>query len=98
MPDPKDPAHTHSFDLLFRGTEIVTGGQRVHSHAQLLSHLERWGLDAVDFTGYLEAFRYGMPPHGGFGMGAERLLQMIVGAGNLRETTLFPRDMKRLSP
>ena len=55
------------------------------------------GLD-TNFAGYLEAFRYGMPPHGGFGMGAERLLQMIVGAGNLRETTLFPRDMKRLSP
>ncbi len=98
MPDPKDPEHTHSFDLLFRGTEIVTGGQRVHSCPQLLSHIKRWGLDAAGFGGYLEAFRYGMPPHGGFGMGAERLLQMIVGAGNLRETTLFPRDMKRLSP
>jgi nondiscriminating aspartyl-tRNA synthetase len=98
MPDPDDPAHTYSFDLLFRGTEIVTGGQRVHSHAQMLDHIERWGLDPAGFEGYLEAFRYGMPPHGGFGMGAERLLQMIVGAGNLRETTLFPRDMKRLSP
>lgn len=76
----------------------MAGGQRVHSYPQLLNQIERWGLDAADFTGYLEAFRYGMPPHGGFGMGAERLLQMLVGAGNLRETTLFPRDMKRLSP
>jgi nondiscriminating aspartyl-tRNA synthetase len=98
MPSPADPEHTHSFDLLFRGTEIVTGGQRVHLYRQLLGHIDKWGLDAGDFRGYLEAFRYGMPPHGGFGMGAERLLQMIVGAGNLRETTLFPRDMKRLLP
>jgi nondiscriminating aspartyl-tRNA synthetase len=98
MPEPDDPEHTHSFDLLFRGTEIVTGGQRVHSYPQLLCHVERWGLDAADFSGYLEAFRYGMPPHGGFGMGAERLLQMLLNAGNLRETTLFPRDMKRLLP
>jgi nondiscriminating aspartyl-tRNA synthetase len=98
MPDPQDPEHTHSFDLLFRGIEIVTGGQRVHRHDQLLEHIERWRLNPELFTGYLEAFRYGMPPHGGFGMGAERLTQTLVGASNLRETTLFPRDMKRLAP
>jgi len=98
MPDPRDPEHTHSFDLLFRGIEIVTGGQRVHRHDQLLEHLGRWRLNPELFTGYLEAFRYGMPPHGGFGMGAERLTQTLVGASNLRETTLFPRDMKRLAP
>jgi len=98
MADPQDPEHTHSFDLLFRGIEIVTGGQRVHRYDQLLEHLGRWGLDPELFTGYLEAFRYGMPPHGGFGMGAERLTQTLVGASNLRETTLFPRDMKRLAP
>ncbi len=98
MPAAGDPEHTHSFDLLCRGTEIVTGGQRVHNYQQLLEHMQRWGLSADAFGGYLEAFRYGMPPHGGFGMGAERLLQMIVGAANLRETTLFPRDMKRLMP
>ena len=98
MPAAGDPDHTHSFDLLCRGTEIVTGGQRVHAYEQLLAHVERWGLSLVGFEGYLEAFRYGMPQHGGFGLGAERLLQTIVGAGNLRETTLFPRDMKRLAP
>ncbi len=98
MPATDDPEHTHSFDLLCRGTEIVTGGQRVHRYEQLLSHIERWGLLLVGFEGYLEAFRYGMPPHGGFGMGAERLLQTIVGVGNLREATLFPRDIKRLAP
>jgi nondiscriminating aspartyl-tRNA synthetase len=98
MPAPEDPDHTHSFDLLFRGMEIVTGGQRVHRYEQLLRHIDRWRLDPTTVDGYLEAFRYGMPPHGGFGMGAERLVQMIVGANNLRETTLFPRDMKRLSP
>jgi nondiscriminating aspartyl-tRNA synthetase len=98
MPDPDDPESTHSFDLLFRGTEIVTGGQRVHRHKQMLEHIARWNLDPAAFEGYLEAFRYGMPPHGGFGMGAERLLLKIVGADNLREATLFPRDMKRLLP
>jgi nondiscriminating aspartyl-tRNA synthetase len=98
MPDPQDPEHTNSFDLLFRGIEIVTGGQRVHRYDQLLEHIARWRLNAELFTGYLEAFRYGMPPHGGFGMGAERLTQTLVGASNLRETTLFPRDMKRLAP
>ena len=98
MPAAGDPAHTHSFDLLCRGTEIVTGGQRVHCYEQLLAHLARWGLTEEGFEGYLEAFRYGMPPHGGFGMGAERLLQTILGASNLRETTLFPRDIKRLAP
>ena len=98
MPDAQDPEHTHSFDLLFRGTEIVTGGQRVHRYEQLLNHLERWRLQPETFGGYLEAFRYGMPPHGGFGMGAERLVQMIIGASNLRETALFPRDMRRLLP
>jgi nondiscriminating aspartyl-tRNA synthetase len=98
MPATGDPAHTHSFDLLCRGTEIVTGGQRVHRYDQLLAHLAQWGLTEEGFEGYLEAFRYGMPPHGGFGMGAERLLQTILGAGNLRETTLFPRDIKRLAP
>jgi len=98
MPATGDLAHTHSFDLLCRGTEIVTGGQRVHRYDQLLAHLQQWGLTEEGFEGYLEAFRYGMPPHGGFGMGAERLLQTILGAGNLRETTLFPRDIKRLAP
>jgi len=98
MPATGDPEHTHSFDLLCRGAEIVTGGQRVNSYGQLLEHMQRWGLSTDGFGGYLEAFRYGMPPHGGFGMGAERLLQMTVGATNLRETTLFPRDLKRLMP
>jgi nondiscriminating aspartyl-tRNA synthetase len=84
--------------LLCRGTEIATGGQRVHRYEQLLAHLEKRGLTQEGFEGYLEAFQYGMPPHGGFGMGAERLLQTILGASNLRETTLFPRDIKRLAP
>jgi nondiscriminating aspartyl-tRNA synthetase len=98
MPDPADPDHTNSFDLLFRGIEIVTGGQRVHRYDQLLEHLARWNLSSDPYAGYLQAFRYGMPPHGGFGMGAERLALTVTGASNLRETTLFPRDVKRLSP
>jgi nondiscriminating aspartyl-tRNA synthetase len=98
MPAPEDTKHTNSFDLLFRGIEIVTGGQRVHGYDQLLEHAGRWNIDPDLIAGYLEAFRYGMPPHGGFGIGAERLTQTLIGAGNLRETTLFPRDMKRLAP
>jgi len=98
MPDEANPALTKSFDLLFRGCEIVTGGQRIHNHEQLLSNAQRWGIKAEEISGYLQAFKYGMPPHGGFGMGLERLLMQLAGLTNLRETTLFPRDLDRLAP
>jgi len=96
--DPQDPTYTYGFDLLFRGCEIATGGQRVHSYAQLVAALEQRGLNPADFAYYLEAFKYGMPPHGGFAIGAERLLMQLTGVENLRETTLFPRDTSRLTP
>ncbi len=98
MPDPMEPAYTHGFDLLFRGLEVTTGGQRIHRPEQLLASMARFGVSPVPFGGYLEAFRSGMPPHGGFAIGLERLAMQLMGARNVRETTLFPRDIHRLTP
>jgi len=97
-PDPARPAYSNSFDLLFRGTELVTGGQRLHRYADYLAALAERNLPTIPFASYLEAFRYGMPPHGGFAIGLERLLMQLTGAPNLRLTTLFPRDLGRLTP
>ncbi len=96
--DPARPLYSNSFDLLFRGIELVTGGQRLHRYADYLAALESRGLSPAPFETYLEAFRYGMPPHGGFAIGLERLLMQLTGAPNLRLTTLFPRDLNRLAP
>lgn len=98
MPDDQDPSLTKGFDLLFRGCEIVTGGQRIHRYEQLLDNARQWGVDPEDIAGYLLAFKSGMPPHGGFAIGLERLLMQLAGLSNLREATLFPRDLERLAP
>ena len=97
-PDQELPEWSNSFDLLYRGLEIVTGGQRLHRYEDYLAALTVRGLDPTPFAGYLDAFRYGMPPHGGFALGLERFVAQVVGARNLRETTLFPRDRTRLTP
>ena len=97
-PDPERPAFSNSFDLIFRGLELATGGQRLHRYADYLAALEARGLDSQPFEGYLEAFKYGMPPHGGFAMALERFVARLTGAANIRETTLFPRDRTRLTP
>jgi len=97
-PDPARPAYSNSFDLLFRGMELVTGGQRLHRYEDYLAALAARKLSPDSFVGYLDTFRYGMPPHGGFAIGLERLLMQLTGAANLRETTLFPRDLSRLTP
>ena len=97
-PDPDRPGSSNGFDLLFRGLELVTGGQRLHRHQDYLAALEARGLDPAPFAGYLEAFKHGMPPHGGFAIGLERLVARLVGVENIRETTLFPRDLHRLEP
>ncbi|MEV6931145.1 aspartate--tRNA(Asn) ligase [Dactylosporangium sp. NPDC051485] len=94
-PQPSDPRWSNSFDLLFRGMELVTGGQRLHRYADYLAAL---GPQAESLDGYLAAFRHGMPPHGGFAIGLERFLARLTGAANVRETTLFPRDLHRLAP
>jgi nondiscriminating aspartyl-tRNA synthetase len=97
-PDPARPEFSASFDLLFRGLELVTGGQRLHRYADYLAALEARGLDPEPIEGYLEAFRYGMPPHGGFAIGLERWVAQLCGVANVREVTLFPRTMTRLTP
>ncbi|ATY13712.1 aspartate--tRNA(Asn) ligase [Amycolatopsis sp. AA4] len=94
-PDPADPARSHSFDLLFRGLELVTGGQRLHRHADYLAVL---GEAAAQYSDYLDAFAYGMPPHGGFAIGLERWVARVLGVANVRGATLFPRDLHRLRP
>lgn len=93
---PGEPSASNSFDLLFRGLELVTGGQRLHRHEDYLRALE--GHDLGAFDGYLEAFRHAMPPHGGFAIGLERWVTRLTGAANIREATLFPRDLHRLTP
>jgi nondiscriminating aspartyl-tRNA synthetase len=95
-PEPGRPAYSNSFDLLFRGLELVTGGQRLHRYGDYLAALDAAGI-APDES-YLQAFKYGMPPHGGFAMGLERFVARLVGAANVRQTTLFPRDLHRLTP
>ncbi len=97
-PNPSDPAHANGFDLLFRGVELVTGGQRLHRYEDYVQALKQRGLPLEPFESYLSAFRFGMPPHGGFAIGLERFLMQLLGIANLRETTLFPRDMHRLAP
>jgi nondiscriminating aspartyl-tRNA synthetase len=95
-PDPARPQFSNSFDLLFRGMELVTGGQRLHRYGDYLDALS--GMDLAPLDGYLAAFRHGMPPHGGFAIGLERWVARIVGADNVRQVTLFPRDLTRLTP
>jgi nondiscriminating aspartyl-tRNA synthetase len=97
-PDPARPDTSNSFDLLFRGLEIVTGGQRLHRYEDYVAALAERGESPEPYEGYLEAFRYGMPPHGGFALGLARWLARLAGITNIRESTLFPRDLKRLSP
>jgi nondiscriminating aspartyl-tRNA synthetase len=89
---------THSFDLLFRGVEISTGGQRIHKYRQMVESIERRGMSADSFTDYLQCFRYGMPPHGGFAVGLERFTQQLLGLASVKLASLFPRDRNRLSP
>jgi nondiscriminating aspartyl-tRNA synthetase len=89
---------SHSFDLLFRGLEITTGGLRIHEYSQLQQALEERGMDPASFEDYLQAFRWGMPPHGGLAIGLERVARQLLGLANVREAALFPRDGTRLIP
>jgi nondiscriminating aspartyl-tRNA synthetase len=97
-PQPDDPRWSNSFDLLFRGLELTTGGQRLHRYADYRAALSASGQDAGSYAGYLQAFRHGMPPHGGFAIGLERWVARLVEAANIRQVRLFPRDLHRLSP
>jgi len=91
-------ALSFSFDLDYKGQEISSGGQREHRYPELLKRMEKKGLDPSDFEAYLEAFRYGMPPHGGWGIGVDRLVTKVLDLPNVREAILFPRDVSRLTP
>lgn len=98
MDDPADPAFTLSFDLLFHGLEITTGGQRIHDYQMLADKLADRGMTQEGMEQYMLVFKHGMPPHGGLGIGLERLTMKLLGEENVRETTLFPRDLNRLEP
>ena len=98
MDDPEDKRYTLSFDLLFKGMEITTGGQRIHDYRMLREKIAARGMSEEGMEDYLDTFKHGMPPHGGLGIGLERLTMKLVGEDNVRETTLFPRDMSRLEP
>lgn len=98
MDDPEDTRYTLSFDLLFKGMEITTGGQRIHDYRMLTEKIAARGMSEEGMEDYLDTFKHGMPPHGGLGIGLERLTMKLVGEDNVRETTLFPRDMSRLEP
>lgn len=94
--DEADPGFTKSFDLLFRGLEITTGGQRVHNHDELVERMKKKGLNPELFSYYLQAFKVGMPPHGGSATGLERLTARMLNLPNVKEATLFPRDLNRI--
>ncbi len=94
--DEADPGFTKSFDLLFRGLEITTGGQRIHDYDTLVTKLLERKLDPEKFSYYLQAFKYGMPPHGGSATGLERLTSRLLRIPNVKRATLFPRDMHRI--
>ncbi len=98
MENPLNPQETESFDLLFRGVEITTGGQRIHQYEQILEKMIKRGMNPLDFEFFTNAHQYGLPPHGGFGLGLERLTQKIIGLDNIKEATMFPRDCVRLFP
>jgi nondiscriminating aspartyl-tRNA synthetase len=97
-PDPADPRWSRSFDLIFRGLELVSGAQRLHRYDDYVRALEQRGYPYAPYATYVEAFRRGIPPHGGFAIGLERWVGRLVGAANIREVTLFPRDLHRLAP
>jgi len=97
FPDPENPDDTLSFDVIGRGQEWITGGQRINDYDQLIENIKKWQCNPKDFEiPYLQAFEYGMPPEGGFCLGLERITMNILGLANIREATLFPRDMERI--
>ena len=98
MDDPNDEKFTLSFDLLFHGLEVTTGGQRIHDYSQLKAKIAARGMEEEGMEQYLDTFKHGMPPHGGLGIGLERLTMQLLGEENVREACLFPRDLNRLEP
>lgn len=98
MECPENPEETLSFDLLFRGLEITTGGQRIHDYRMQVEKMQRRGMTVELFESYLLMHKHGMPPHGGLGLGLERFTAKLLHFENVRNATLFPRDINRLEP
>jgi nondiscriminating aspartyl-tRNA synthetase len=98
MPSPDNPEETEGFDLLFKGLELITGSQRIHDYAVLVENMKKKGVKPEGMEFYLDTFKYGMAPHGGWGLGSERIIQQLLGLPTIKEAILFPRDVKRLSP
>lgn len=96
MPDPQNSEYSLSYDLLFRGIEILSGSQRINDYQQLVKSIQDRGMDPKDFEIYLQAFKYGMPEEGGFSFGLERITMKILNLENIRQASLFPRDMERV--
>lgn len=96
FPNPENPEFNEGMDLLCRGVEWLSGGRRINTYAQLMTHVKEWGMDPDKIEMFLEAFRYGVPPEGGFAFGAERMTMQILGLTNVREASMFPRDMNRI--
>lgn len=98
MDSRENPEETESFDLLFRGMEITTGGQRIHSYSEQVEKMKKRNMNTELFESYLMLHRYGIPPHGGLGLGLERFTGRLLGLDNVRQAALFPRDIHRLLP
>lgn len=98
MPSAEDSEETYGFDLIFRGVELVTGSQRIHLYDQLIENMRKKGVKPEGLEFYLDVFKFAMPPHGGWAIGSERLIQHLLGLQSVKEATFFPRDVKRLSP
>lgn len=98
MPSPDNPEETEGFDLLFKGLELITGSQRIHDYNMLIENMKKKGVKPDGMEFYLDTFKYGMAPHGGWGLGSERIIQQLLGLPTIKEAILFPRDVKRISP
>ena len=98
MDDPEDPKYTLSYDLLLNGLEVTTGGQRIHDYEEQVEKMKKRGMNIDDFEDYLTMHKYGMPPHGGMGLGLERIVENLLGLSNIKLATAFPRDRERLRP
>jgi nondiscriminating aspartyl-tRNA synthetase len=95
-PNPENPEFNEGMDLLCRGVELLSGGRRINDYEQLMKHVDEWGMDPNKIRGFLDAFKYGVPPEGGFAFGAERITMQVLGLKNIREAVMFPRDMDRI--
>jgi aspartyl-tRNA synthetase len=98
MPDPSDPRYSNSFDIFIRGEEIISGAQRIHDPELLQKRAVECGIEVETIQAYIDAFKFGALPHGGCGVGMERVVMLFLALGNIRKTSMFPRDPRRLAP